>query len=316
MGRLPTVNEAVGMAMVVGALLIHTALSRKASAPAPARIAPSPQNPLQLQHLHSRIVMNNEVSKPLLFEPLALGPLHADNRIVIAPMCQYSADRRHAGRLAHDPPRPPGALGRRPADHRGDGGGGRRAHLARRPGPVLRRERASLARVLQRDARALAHQDRHAARATRAARHRAARRGTAASRSRPASRAAGRPSRPARAACARRRPAAGARRGRPAARARRLRGGRARAARLGLDGIEIHAAHGYLLHQFLSPLANHRDDAYGGSLENRMRFPLEVFDAVRAAVPADKPVWVRVSATDWVEGGWDLERHRRLRARR
>lgn len=80
-----------------------------------------------------------------------------------------------------------------------------------------------------------------------------------------------------------------------------------RAARLGIEGIEIHAAHGYLLHQFLSPLANHRDDAYGGSLENRLRFPLEVFDAVRAVFPADRPVWVRVSAVDWVEGGWDLE---------
>ena len=80
-----------------------------------------------------------------------------------------------------------------------------------------------------------------------------------------------------------------------------------RAARLGLDGIEIHAAHGYLLHQFLSPLANHRQDEYGGSLENRMRFPLEVFDAVRAAFPAQRPVWARISATDWVPGGWDIE---------
>ena len=80
-----------------------------------------------------------------------------------------------------------------------------------------------------------------------------------------------------------------------------------RAARLGIDGIEIHAAHGYLLHEFLSPLANTRTDAYGGSRENRMRFPLEVFEAVRAAFPADRPVWVRVSATDWVEGGWDIE---------
>ncbi len=79
-----------------------------------------------------------------------------------------------------------------------------------------------------------------------------------------------------------------------------------RAARLGIDAIELHAAHGYLLHEFLSPLANQRDDAYGGSLENRMRFPLEVFDAVRAAFPADRPVWVRLSATDWVDGGWDL----------
>ncbi|CAN7235928.1 NADH:flavin oxidoreductase/NADH oxidase [Trinickia sp. LjRoot230] len=80
-----------------------------------------------------------------------------------------------------------------------------------------------------------------------------------------------------------------------------------RAARLGFDAIELHAAHGYLLHQFLSPIANHRTDEYGGSLENRMRFPLEVFDAVRAAFPADKPVWARISATDWVPDGWDIE---------
>lgn len=80
-----------------------------------------------------------------------------------------------------------------------------------------------------------------------------------------------------------------------------------RAHRLGIDAIELHAAHGYLLHQFLSPLANHRTDAFGGSLENRMRFPLAVFDAVRAAVPASVPVGVRLSATDWVAGGWDAD---------
>jgi 2,4-dienoyl-CoA reductase-like NADH-dependent reductase (Old Yellow Enzyme family) len=80
-----------------------------------------------------------------------------------------------------------------------------------------------------------------------------------------------------------------------------------RAARLGIDGIEVHAAHGYLLHEFLSPISNRRTDEYGGSLANRLRFPLEVFDAVRAAFPADKPVGVKVSATDWVEGGWDIE---------
>lgn len=79
-----------------------------------------------------------------------------------------------------------------------------------------------------------------------------------------------------------------------------------RASRLGIDGIELHAAHGYLLHEFLSPLSNRREDAYGGSLENRMRFPLEVFEAVRAAFPADRPVGVRVSASDWMEEGWDL----------
>ena len=80
-----------------------------------------------------------------------------------------------------------------------------------------------------------------------------------------------------------------------------------RADRLGLEAIELHGAHGYLLHEFLSPISNRREDEYGGSLENRMRFPLEVFDAVRAAVPAHKPVWMRLSATDWVEGGWDIE---------
>jgi 2,4-dienoyl-CoA reductase-like NADH-dependent reductase (Old Yellow Enzyme family) len=80
-----------------------------------------------------------------------------------------------------------------------------------------------------------------------------------------------------------------------------------RAALLGLDGIEIHAAHGYLLHEFLSPIANRRQDEYGGSLENRMRFPLEVFEAVRHAFPEGRPVWVRLSATDWVPGGWDIE---------
>ena len=79
-----------------------------------------------------------------------------------------------------------------------------------------------------------------------------------------------------------------------------------RAARLGLDLVEVHAAHGYLLHQFLSPLSNQRTDDYGGSLANRMRFPLRVLQAVRAALPASCPMGVRVSATDWVEGGWDL----------
>ncbi|HEX8375383.1 MAG TPA: NADH:flavin oxidoreductase/NADH oxidase, partial [Geminicoccaceae bacterium] len=79
-----------------------------------------------------------------------------------------------------------------------------------------------------------------------------------------------------------------------------------RALRIGIDGFELHGAHGYLLHQFLSPLSNRRTDAYGGSLQNRMRFPLECFEAVRAVVPAGRPVWMRVSATDWVEDGWTL----------
>ena len=80
-----------------------------------------------------------------------------------------------------------------------------------------------------------------------------------------------------------------------------------RAHHLGIDAIQLHGAHGYLLHQFLSPLSNQRDDDYGGTLDNRMRLPLEIFDAVRAAFPADKPVTMRVSGTDWVAGGWDIE---------
>jgi NADPH2 dehydrogenase len=79
-----------------------------------------------------------------------------------------------------------------------------------------------------------------------------------------------------------------------------------RADALGFDAVELHGAHGYLLHEFLSPLSNRRSDRYGGSLENRMRFPLEVFSAVRAVWPEAKPLGIRISASDWIEGGWDL----------
>jgi 2,4-dienoyl-CoA reductase-like NADH-dependent reductase (Old Yellow Enzyme family) len=80
-----------------------------------------------------------------------------------------------------------------------------------------------------------------------------------------------------------------------------------RAIAAGFKVIEVHAAHGYLLHQFLSPLSNQRSDAYGGSLENRMRLTLRVAETVRRRVPDDLPVFVRISATDWAEGGWDVE---------
>jgi len=80
-----------------------------------------------------------------------------------------------------------------------------------------------------------------------------------------------------------------------------------RADAAGFDVIELHMAHGYLLHEFLSPLSNLRDDRYGGPLENRMRAPLEVVRGVRAAWPEEKSLFVRISATDWVEGGWDLD---------
>ena len=80
-----------------------------------------------------------------------------------------------------------------------------------------------------------------------------------------------------------------------------------RSLRLGFDLIELHGAHGYCLHQFLSPLSNRRSDAYGGTMEKRRRFPLEVFEACRRLVPADKALGIRLSATDWVEGGLTLE---------
>ncbi len=79
------------------------------------------------------------------------------------------------------------------------------------------------------------------------------------------------------------------------------------AAEAKFDVLELHMAHGYLLHEFLSPLTNQRSDSYGGQLENRLRYPLEVAAAVREVWPKSKPLFVRVSATDWVEGGWDLE---------
>ena len=80
-----------------------------------------------------------------------------------------------------------------------------------------------------------------------------------------------------------------------------------RAKRAGIDALELHMAHGYLLHEFLSPIANRRTDRYGGDFEGRIRFPLEVFDAVRAVWPEERPLGVRLSCTDWVEGGWTLE---------
>jgi 2,4-dienoyl-CoA reductase-like NADH-dependent reductase (Old Yellow Enzyme family) len=92
-----------------------------------------------------------------------------------------------------------------------------------------------------------------------------------------------------------------------------------RAERSGIDALELHMAHGYLLHEFLSPIANRRTDRYGGDFESRIRFPLEVFDAVRAVWPERRPLGVRLSCTDWVDGGWTLEQSiefaRRLVAR-
>ena len=75
----------------------------------------------------------------------------------------------------------------------------------------------------------------------------------------------------------------------------------------GFDLLELHFAHGYLLHSFLSPVTNQRNDAYGGDIDGRMRFPMEVFHSVRTVWPSDKPISVRISATDWLENGWTLD---------
>jgi 2,4-dienoyl-CoA reductase-like NADH-dependent reductase (Old Yellow Enzyme family) len=80
-----------------------------------------------------------------------------------------------------------------------------------------------------------------------------------------------------------------------------------RAVAAGFQVIEIHAAHGYLLHEFLSPLSNRRTDQYGGSLDNRMRLPLQIVEHMRRVVPNELPLFVRISATDWADGGWDLD---------
>ncbi|MFM8446194.1 MAG: NADH:flavin oxidoreductase/NADH oxidase, partial [Actinomycetota bacterium] len=80
-----------------------------------------------------------------------------------------------------------------------------------------------------------------------------------------------------------------------------------RAVKAGFDLVEIHAAHGYLIHQFLSPISNKREDNYGGSFENRVRFILEITKAVRSAIPDSTPLFVRISASDWLEDGWSID---------
>jgi 2,4-dienoyl-CoA reductase-like NADH-dependent reductase (Old Yellow Enzyme family) len=242
-----------------------------------------------------------------LFDPLPLGPLRLPNRIVIAPMCQYSADDGTPGdwHLIH--------LG-----HLALSGAGLMILEATAVSPEGRispqdlglysdANEAGLARILgalrAHSPIAVAMQISHAGR--KASSRAPWDGGTQIRPGEPLGWQAEAPSAvphaPADAA-----PRALDRAGLARVRADFVATAR-RAARLGLDGLEIHAAHGYLLHQFLSPLANRRDDEYGGSLENRMRFPLEVFDAVRAAFPAERPVWARISATDWVPGGWDIE---------
>ena len=242
-----------------------------------------------------------------LFQPLALGPLTLPNRIVIAPMCQYSADGEgsatdwhlmHLGTLALS------GAGLLTLEATAVSAEGR--ITAQDLGLYSDANEAALGRVLSavraHSAMPVAIQLAHAGR--KASSRQPWRGGSQVPIGEPGGWPAVAPSALA----------PGAHQHPPQARddpgQRQVRpddiAAARRAARLGIDAIEIHAAHGYLLHQFLSPLANQRSDAYGGSLENRLRFPLEVFDAVRQAFPAERPVWVRLSASDWVDGGWNV----------
>ena len=254
-----------------------------------------------------------------LFEPWSLGPLRLDNRIVVAPMCQYSAHEGAAGdwHLMHLGSLALSGAGLLVVEATAVSPEGRittgdlglyddacEAGLARVLGAVRTHSPARIALQLS-----------HAGRkgSTRAPWHGGTQVAPDQPGGWPTEAPSALPHNPGDVA-----PQALDKRG--LARIREAFAAAARRARrLGLDGIELHAAHGYLLHQFLSPLAYRRTDAYGGSLANRMRFPLEVFDAVREAFGTDGAVWVRVSATDWTEGGWSLgesvELARALRAR-
>ncbi len=222
--------------------------------------------------------------------------------------------RRPGQRLAPGPPGEPGGRRRRDGDGRGDLGLARGPDHARRPRDLGRSAVEPLARIvrfLESQNTVPAIQLAHAGRKASCA---APFDGGAAACARGGGGVAGR----------RPQPRAVPRRRRDPRRAR-ARGDRAvvedfvaatrRAVRAGFRVIELHMAHGYLLHSFLSPLSNHRSDEYGGSFENRVRLPLEVVAAVKAELPPWSPLFVRISATDWVEGGWDLEQSVALRPR-
>ena len=247
------------------------------------------------------------MAKTRLFAPLVLRETTLRNRIVIAPMCQYSAEDgcmtdwhlAHYGQLALSGAglltveatavEPEGRISWKDVGLYSDANATAFARVL-----SMIRQYSDIPVAVQ-----LAHAGRKASCRAALARRRAVCPGVGP--------AAGAPSRRPPCPSPRRRRAAGAEPRWSGSHPRRLRPSGPRAEKLGLDAIQLHGAHGYLLHQFLSPLANKRDDEYGGSLENRMRFPLEVFDAVRENFADGKPVSVRVSGTDWVDGGWTIE---------
>jgi 2,4-dienoyl-CoA reductase-like NADH-dependent reductase (Old Yellow Enzyme family) len=243
---------------------------------------------------------------PRLFEPLQLGHLQLPNRIIVAPMCQYSADDGaatdwhliHLGHLSLS------GAGLLILEATAVSASGRIS--PQDLGLYSDRHAAALARVLTALRRyspiALALQLAHAGRK---ASTRVPWEGGA--QIAPDAPSGWRPEAPSAVpfASGGATPLALDRDGMARIRAQFAAAAR-RAGTCGFDGIEIHAAHGYLLHEFLSPVANQRTDEYGGTLANRMRFPLEVFEEVRAAFPAERPVWARISASDWIAGGWDV----------
>ena len=243
---------------------------------------------------------------PNLFDPLTLGPVTLPNRVVVAPMCQYSADDGSANdwHLQHLMQLALGRAGLVMVEATGVERAG--AHHARLPRPLLRRQRDGSRHVCSRPPRASPPRTPSSASRspTPAARARPSAPGRAVARSAP-TRTPGRPRlRPPFPS-----PPTGTRpQALDAAGLERVKAAfvqaAQRAVRVGFDVVELHIAHGYLLHQFTSPLSNTRTDAYGGSLENRMRFPLEVAQAVRAVVPKSVMLGARITGSDWVEGGW------------
>ena len=242
---------------------------------------------------------------PPLFTPFRLRELVLPNRVVVSPMCQYSSTDWHARRLASGPPGQPGDRRRRPGDDRDDRREPGGAHLSRLRRHVSAGTRGGLAADRRVRASALRRQDRNAAGACRAEglHHAALGEGgrTPPGRQLAAARAVAHSLSAAQPGAARD----------DGADMAAVREDFVRAAGMveaaGFDLLELHFAHGYLLASFISPLTNRRQDQYGGSLENRMRFPLEIFDAVRAAWPAHKPMSVRISAVDWAPGGMEPE---------
>ena len=240
-----------------------------------------------------------------LFSPITLRGLTLPNRIVVSPMCQYSRGRGQRDRLAFDAPWQVRGVRRWPRDHRGDACRGPAAESRMAvSGSIATTMRRQLTRVVDfcrkvgtaKIGMQISHSGRKGStRLPWIGRGEALTADEQPWETIAPSAVPHAPGWPA--------PRELDAEGLEVAKAVHVEATR-RAVRIGIDLIEAHIAHGYFLHEFLSPLSNKRTDAYGGSLANPMRYPLEVFAAIRAVWPADRPMGVRHSVTDWAEGGW------------